>query len=307
MKKRLMFALIAGIGVLGLLAATSAAHAQSIGIKFASDQPTAVSSTPPSGVQWPAPGSALAPTDITPSAANGGVWPQGNWNNVTTNTGVQMNLVEDGSPLGTGVAVHTTAQVLWYASNTWASTGLGEENNNFQGPASANYHGYGADAVLMAGYLDMETNNPEVTFIQVTNLPPEISAGFAVFLYAVPGQPGRGGVYAVNEQSNLGGQGTYQYYVASGIEDPTKPASDPTEQGTFSGPDFAQATGGDTTYGADGLTDDFGNFLYFPNLSGTTVTITAISQPMPNLPGYTGSSAGAVRAPIAAIQLVAGG
>jgi hypothetical protein len=299
MKKCLVFALIAGIGVLGMLAAVPAADAQAIGIKFAADQPTSVSSTPPSGVQWPGPGSVLAPTDITPSAANGGVYPQGNWNNVTTNLGVQMNLVEDGTPLGTGVAVHTTAQVLWYASNTWSSTGLGEENNNFKGPQSANYPGYGADAVLMAGYLDMETQNPEVTFIQITNIPPEIASGFGVFLYAVPGVPGRGGVYAVDEQNNSSGTGTYQYYVASGTQDPTKAGT----QGLFSGPDFSQAVGDDMTYGANGSQDDFGNFLYWTGLSGTTVTITAISQPMPALTGYNGT----VRAPIAAIQLVAGG
>ena len=67
MKKCLVFALIAGVGVLGLLEAVPAAHAQAIGIKFAADQPTSVSSTPPSGIQWPAPGSALDPTDIAPS------------------------------------------------------------------------------------------------------------------------------------------------------------------------------------------------------------------------------------------------
>ena len=98
-----------------------------------------------------------------------------------TNAGVQLALVEDGTPLGTGVAVPTTAQVLWYASNTWSSTGLGEEDNNFTGAPSKNYPGEGADAVLMAGYLDMETQNPEVTFIQITNLPPELSTDFGVF------------------------------------------------------------------------------------------------------------------------------
>jgi hypothetical protein len=213
---------------------------------------------------------------------------------------VQTNLIEDGAPLGTGSVVATSASVMWYASNTWSSTGLGEENNNFTGAQSANYPGFGADAVLMAGYLDMETQNPEVTFIQVSNLPPEISSGFGVFIYGVPGYPGRGGVYAVNEQNNASGTGTYQYYVASGIQDPTKMGT----QGLFSGPNFAQAIGDDTTYGAaNGSQDDFGNFMYFPALSGTTVTITAISQPMPSLTGYNGT----VRAPIAAIQIVAGG
>ena len=67
MKKCLVFALIAGVGVLGLLEAVPAAHVQAIGIKFAADQPTAVSSTPPSGIQWPAPGSALDPTDVAPT------------------------------------------------------------------------------------------------------------------------------------------------------------------------------------------------------------------------------------------------
>jgi hypothetical protein len=301
MKKRLVFALTAGVGVLGLLA-VPAVQAQSIGVKFASDEPISVSSTPPSGLQWPASGSALDPKDVAPSAANGvSNYPQGNWNNVQANSGLQPNLVEDGTPLGTGVAVNTTAQVVWFASNTWASTGKGEENNNFTGTPSVNYPGEGADAVLMAGYLDMNQGFPEATFIQFTNLPVEISTDFGVYIYAVPGVPGRGGIYSVNTgggASGVNSTSSYQYYVASGIQDTTKQGT----QGLFSGPQFVQAIGDDNSFGANGSQDDFGNYLYFPTLSGTTVTITAIDQAMPSLPGYNGT----MRAPIAAVQLVAG-
>ena len=62
-----------------------------------------------------------------------------------------------------------------------------------------------------------------------------------------------------------------------------------------------QAVGDDPTYGADGINqNDFGNFLLFPNQSGPTVTIIAIDQPMPSLPGYDSS----LRAPINGVQIV---
>jgi hypothetical protein len=305
MKNCVVFALNAGVGVFTLLATVPAAHAQSIGIKFAADQPSAPSSIPPSGVIWPAPGSMLDPKDITPSYANGGANPQGNWNNVTTNSGVQLNLVEDGSPLGTGIAVQTTASVSWYASGTWASTGKGEENNNFAGTASVNYPGEGADAVLMAGYLDMSLDSagPQTTIVQIDNLPPEISGGFGVYIYALGGQAGRGGVYQAvsNAFSGSPSKPNQQLCVASGTVDSGK--STTYDQGDYDGPDFIQVIGDDNSFGAvNGNTDDFGNFMYFPSLQGTSVTITATSILMPSLPGYSSTP----RAPINAVQIVAG-
>src|SRR5207244_1390543 len=125
MKKRLVSALLAGVAVLAVLAAVPPAQAgtnsDSISIHFGAEQPTEVN------------GSMLAPTDVT------GVIASANWNNTTGNTGLVTNLVEDVN----GVAKQSSAQVFWQATNTWASTGKGEEGNNFTG----------ADKTLMAGYL----------------------------------------------------------------------------------------------------------------------------------------------------------
>jgi hypothetical protein len=87
--------------------------------------------------------------------------------------------------------------------------------------------------------------------------------------------------------------------VASGTQDATKSGT----QGLYSGPDFVQSFGDDSTYGANGSTDDFGNYMAFTGLTGPTISITAVSQMMPQ--GGTGySNNGYPRAPINGIQLV---
>jgi hypothetical protein len=271
-KKRLVTTMIVGVVAIALLATVPQAQAgqgntDTISIKFGADEPTQVA------------GSMLALTDVT------GVVPSANWNNVTTNAGSQAKLLEDVN----GTASASTAQVIWYASNTWASTGKGEENNNFTG----------ADHTLMSGYLDMEVGQPAVTFIQISNLPASFSGTFDLYLYALAGVPGRGGLYEVNGNQNrgLGSQGNYAYFVDSGTTDTTKTGT----QGLYSGPDFVQAIGDDPNFGSDGINqDDFGNYMAFFGLTGPTVNITAVSLPMPNLPGYNGTA----RAPINGLQLV---
>jgi hypothetical protein len=165
--------LITSVAFLVVLAAVPLAQAgvstASISIHIGAEQPTPV-------------GSFLAPTDVT------GVVPSANWNNEITNTGVDPYLVQDVD----GVATNSGAHVFWYATSTWSSTGIGEENNNFAG----------ADRKLMSGYLDMQNTNPEVTFIQISNLPGSLSGSYTVYVYALSGQPGRGGFYSVNEAAN---------------------------------------------------------------------------------------------------------
>src|SRR5262249_17515205 len=141
------------------------------------------------------------------------------------------------------------------------------------------------------------------TFIQVTNLPASFSGTYDVYIYAMGGFPGCGGVYEVNgnqSRSNLAlcPACNYQYYVASGIQNPNKSGT----QGLYSGPDFFQSFGDDSSYGADGGTDDFGNYMMFKGLTGPTVSITAVAQPMPSATGY--SFNGYPRAPINGIQIV---
>jgi hypothetical protein len=159
----------------------------------------------------------------------------------------------------------------------------------------------------MSGYLDMNTAPPPTlfgsTFIQVSNLPPSFSGTYDVYIYALGGFPGCGGVYEVNgsqSRTNLSlcPACNYQYYVASGTQDSAKPGT----QGLYSGPDFVQSFGDDSTYGANGGTDDFGNYLAFTGLTGPTISITAVSQMMPQGTGY--SNNGYPRAPINGIQLV---
>jgi hypothetical protein len=270
MNQRLVFALIAGVTFLVLSLAMPAAWAgqnsDTISIHFAADEPTEVA------------GSMLAPTDVTGYVASQ------NWNNEVANTGSDPKLVEDVN----GVATTSGAQVFWSATNTWASTGKGEEGNNF----------VGADHTLMSGYLDMNTAYPSFTLIQITNLPASFSGTYDVYIYAMGSYPGKGGEYTV-----VGANPPIQWLVAGGTGDPTKPGpgGSPPFQGLYSGPDFVQAIGNDSTFGADGVnTDDFGNFLIFPALSGPTVTIIAINLPMPNLPGFNPNP----RAPINGIQLV---
>jgi hypothetical protein len=271
MKKRLMSTLIAGVAIAALFAAVPAAQAgqngtDTISIKFAADEPTQVA------------GSMLAPTDVT------GVVPSANWNNTMTNTGLVTNLLEDVN----GVATASSAQVIWYASNTWASTGKGEENNNFKD----------ADHTLMSGYLDMNVGQPGVTFIQLSNLPASFAGTYDVYLYTLPGVAGRGGVYEVNGGlgGSLGPTGHYAFAVTSGLKDPSK-----GNQGTFSGPDFVQIIGDDNKYGADGVNvNDFGNYIAFMGVTGPTVNITAVSQAMPSGAGYDGTP----RAALNAIQIV---
>jgi hypothetical protein len=275
MKKRLMSFLIAGVAGLPVLAAVPAAQAgtnsDSISIHFGAEQPTEVN------------GSMLAPTDVA------GVIESANWNNTTGNTGTATGLIEDKN----GVATTSSAQVFWQATNTWASTGKSEEGNNFTD----------ANKTLMSGYLDMSTAYPSFTYIQVSNLPASFSGTYDLYIYAMGSYPGKGGECTV-----IGATPSIQWIVGGGLGDPSKPGpgGSPPQQGQFSGPDFVQALGTDSTFGANGDMSDFGNYLMFPGLSGSTATIIAINLPMPGeakgsiLPGYNPNP----RAPINGIQLV---
>ena len=271
MKKRLLSALIAGFAVLAAVPLAQAGQngTDTISIKFAADEPTQVA------------GSMLAPTDVT------GVVPSANWNNTMTNAGTATALLEDVN----GAATASSAQVTWYASNTWASTGKGEENNNFKS----------ADHTLMSGYLDMEVGYPAMTSITISNLPASFSGTYDVYIYTLPGVAGRGGIYECNGAQNrgLGAQGNYAFAVTSGTKDPTK-----NNQGLFSGPDFVQIIGDDQKFGSDGVnTDDFGNYIVFFGLTGPTVNITAVSQNLSLLGGGAGFD-GTPRAAINAVQIV---
>jgi hypothetical protein len=107
----MLFSLLPGVVALAVLVLPTVAQAgvntDTISIHFGADEPTQVS------------GSVLDPTDVVgvPAVASA------NWNNVIKKGGVFVGLTRDTN----GVATTTDATVLWEATNTWASTGKGEE------------------------------------------------------------------------------------------------------------------------------------------------------------------------------------
>jgi len=166
-----------------------------------------------------------------------GAVPSANWNNAFGMIGEVKQLARDTN----GVAMTTDASVMWSATNTWSSTGRGEENNNFTGP----------DHDLMRGYLDQNTPTPSTTIIQFTNIPADMAINYDVIIYTLGGVPNRGGEYTVNGSAP-------KFVVASG-------------NGVFNGPDFIEALGDDPAFG----TNDWGNFVAFRGMSGDSVMITA--------------------------------
>jgi hypothetical protein len=217
---------IVGAAAVAVLLVGSAAAVAATGISWCVTDPTTGLCSSP-----------IAPGDPTGVPTD---YVQYNWNNVSGPEGVYPNLVHDLN----GVAVPTNATVLWSSTNTWASTGMGEENNNF----------IGVDRQLMTGYLDQNTFTPSPTFVQITNIPDDVAANYDIVIYTLGGQPNRGGEYAVNG-------GAPKFVVASG-------------DGSFNGPDFVEAIADDPAYG----TRDWGNYVVFRGLSGNTVTITATNS-----------------------------
>jgi hypothetical protein len=251
MKKHVPYTCSVGVVLLAVLAVAPAVQAanngDSISIHFGADEPTGLS------------GSMLFPCDVV------GVVPSMNWNNATTKAGYQAALTRDTN----GSAVTTGAYVLWEATNTWSSTGKGEENNNFT-------FGTG-DYALMSGYLDENTATPSPILIQVRNLPADIASGtYDVYVYALGGHSAKGGQYTCNNAGPL-------YFVPGGNMD----------NGPQTGPNFVQAAGTDPTYGSD----DYGNYIVFQGQTGPTVTITATNL-------FTTPGAGDPRANINGIQIV---
>jgi len=107
---------------------------------------------------------------------------QANWNNLMEQSGKVSGLVADVA----GTRTATSASVEWSSAGTWASTGLGEENNGFSG----------ADRTLTTGYLD--TSDESTTTIKVFGLPSVLTArSYDVYVYTVGGVTNRGGGYRI--------------------------------------------------------------------------------------------------------------
>jgi hypothetical protein len=117
-----------------------------------------------------------AGSDVTGPA---GILGTSNWNNLPLQDGDGAALIAD---VG-GSSADTTVTVSWTSNNTWASTGLGEENNTASGD----------NKNLLTGYLD--TNGSDPNSVTVSGLPAD--ATYDVIVYTKGGVIGRGGDYTI--------------------------------------------------------------------------------------------------------------
>jgi hypothetical protein len=168
------------------------------------------------------------------AGASGAV--QANWNNLNGAAGTNTTIKAD--KLGSAEA--TAMTVTWTCPNTWASTGRGEENNNFTGE----------DKNLMLGYLD--TGAATTTTVDISGIPADLTAGagYDVYVYFLGGVPGRGGGYRVAKADGTPLTDT----VVVG------PSTKPTEH--------VLATG---TKGSPGT----GTYTVFRNLTESTIKVQA--------------------------------
>ncbi|MHC1762994.1 MAG: LamG domain-containing protein [Verrucomicrobiia bacterium] len=188
---------------------------------------------------------------------------QANWNNLSGQSGTQNNLVAqvDGTAPET-----TTATVVWASNNTWASTGGGEENNQFTG----------ADKTLMTGYLD--TLDSSTTTVTITNLPAALTAdGYDVYVYTLGGVPNKGGGYRILDAAS---GAVLKDFVR--VQAPANPTS------------YTEAPTADPN-----STNNIGSYVVFTGLSASAITVEASTA------NGLGFGSTAFRAPMNAIQLVA--
>ncbi|MEZ6101606.1 MAG: PEP-CTERM sorting domain-containing protein [Pirellulaceae bacterium] len=143
-----------------VIATTTAASAQQLGINFGADEPNGGRS------------------DVTGVA---GVAYTANWNNLDLATGTATGLVN-----ADGVA--TGVSVTWSSPNTWSSTGRGENFNN--APA-------GNDRNLMTGYLDTLGAGDTGVTIDVAGLNTLSSGPRSVIVYVKGGVANRSGFYTI--------------------------------------------------------------------------------------------------------------
>jgi hypothetical protein len=188
----------------------------------------------------------LAPTDV--AGAPG--YASANWVNETQNVNTDTNLTRDIN----GVATATTATVTWAADNTWATEGRGEFTDAFTG----------ADETLMCGYLDAGNNSVQgFTSISVTNLPPDVAAGYSVVIYSLGGVVNRPAAFFVNDPA----MANPKYHVPGGPGGVTS-----FYKHAMLGV-YVQSLGDDPGFGAD----DYGNYLVFTGLKGD---LSIVAQPM---------------------------
>ena len=137
-----------------------------------------------------------------------------------------------------------TATIEWAGSpNTWASTGVGEENNAF----------IGSDRSLLTGFLD--TGNATTTTITVSGIPSQLTSGkYDVVIYSVGGVADRGGAFRVTDANGTELSG-YQVILAN---------ANPTNHVMLANP--------------TPLTPSYGTYVVFKGLSASSIIIEATTQ-----------------------------
>ena len=160
----------------------------------------------------------------------------------------------------------TLVSVSWSSANTWSTFGRGETNNSF--PAGPNQQ-------LMLGYLDVASSG--TTTVTISNLPSVLTAnGYSVYVYAMGSVVGRSGGYRVLDADGA---------ILTGYK-------------------FATATSNMFNYVQAPVSSNpeapaIGNYLVFSGLTASNIIVQATTAN-----GLGGG--GTPRAPIQAIQLVAG-
>jgi hypothetical protein len=168
---------------------------------------------------------------------------QGNWNNTSANTSEATGALPLVAEAG-GNRVNSTATIEWAGSpNTWASTGVGEENNAF----------IGSDRSLLTGFLD--TGNATTTTITVSGIPSQLTSGkYDVVIYSVGGVADRGGGFRVTDANGAELSG-YQVILAN---------ANPTNHVMLANP--------------TALTPSYGTYVVFKGLSASSIIIEATTQ-----------------------------
>jgi hypothetical protein len=199
---------------------------------------------------------------------------QANWNNLAPQNGTNVTgIVAD----HTGAAEATSMSVSWTCANTWASTGRGEENNQFTGP----------DLALMTGYLD--TPSAGKTVVTMNNIPAALTQkGYDLYIYALGGVGGRGGSYRILDANT---QVVLRDYIRA--QSPTNSSTYAEVPTNLGAPDGSGNRTSALIFGA-------GNYLVFRGLFAPAITVEAVTAAAGGGIGYSGTP----RAPINAIQLV---
>ena len=113
-----------------------------------------------------------------------------NWNNMEGPESFDAEPLEKDV---SGSASASSATVEWLSTNTWASDGRGNEDTNEAEEDTD-------DRALMVGYLDQNALDT-TTEVSVSDIDPEISSAYDVYVYIQGGVLGRGGEYTLGDET----------------------------------------------------------------------------------------------------------